>query len=243
MIVNIISFLFVITSCVTAGTIDYYPNVEVIEGGISGDAITTRYWDCCKPSCGWRGNLNDHTANPVTSCAADGVTVLDPEIMAACDPGKNGTSYMCNNQQNYAVNDTFAYGYVAASFTGGVDYSYCCACVLLSFKSGLEGKYMLAQITNAGSDLHANQFDIAIPGGGVGLHNGCDLQWHSGPDGWGDRVMGIDTREECDTLLPEPLRSGCYFRFDFMEGIPNPDVSFKQVKCPKELIANTGCNM
>ena len=27
---------------------------------------TTRFWDCCKPSCAWPGNVSDR--NPVKSC-------------------------------------------------------------------------------------------------------------------------------------------------------------------------------
>lgn len=35
------------------------------ENGQSG--VTTRYWDCCKPSCGWSGKAL--VTNPVDTCA------------------------------------------------------------------------------------------------------------------------------------------------------------------------------
>lgn len=54
---------------------------------------------------------------------------------------------------------------------------------------------MVVQVTNTGSDLSKNNFDIAIPGGGVGLFNGCSNQWNAPVDGWGDRYGGVHTIE------------------------------------------------
>lgn len=76
-----------------------------------------------------------------------------------------GSSYVCNNLQPWAVNDTFAYGYVAASFTGGVDNSKCGICLKLTFQNQLAGKTFVVQNVNTGGDLGSNQFDIQIPGG------------------------------------------------------------------------------
>lgn len=102
---------------------------------------------------------------------------------------------------------------------------------------------MLVQYVNTGSDLANNHFDIAIPGGGVGLFPlGCQRQWNASSHGWGDRYGGVHTKEECSEL-PRPLQGGCRFRFDFMEGVPNPNVTFYQVKCPPELVAITGCEL
>jgi hypothetical protein len=36
---------------------------------------------------------------------------------------------------------------------------------------------MIVQATNVGSDVGEGQFDLAIPGGGVGLFNACTAQW------------------------------------------------------------------
>lgn len=54
---------------------------------------------------------------------------------------------------------------------------------------------MIVQVTNTGSDLGKNHFDIAMPGGGVGLFNGCSAQWNASVDGWGDRYGGVHTIE------------------------------------------------
>lgn len=34
-----------------------------------------------------------------------------------------------------------------------------------------------------------NHFDIQIPGGGVGLYNGCQSQWGAPSDGWGCKYI------------------------------------------------------
>uniref|UniRef100_A0A6P7HAT3 cellulase n=1 Tax=Diabrotica virgifera virgifera TaxID=50390 RepID=A0A6P7HAT3_DIAVI len=92
-----------------------------------------------------------------------------------------------------------------------------------------------------GTDLASNHFDLQIPGGGVGIWNhGCDAQWGAGENGWGRRYDGVSSLEEC-CLLPEVLQPGCRFRFQFMEGVYRPNVTFQEVQCPAELIAVTAC--
>ncbi len=71
--------------------------------------MTTRYWDCCKASCGWPGKAL--VTNPVRTCAQDGVTPVDANTQSGCT---GGTAYMCNNQQPWNVSSTLAYGYAAA---------------------------------------------------------------------------------------------------------------------------------
>ncbi|XP_023029507.2 endoglucanase isoform X1 [Leptinotarsa decemlineata] len=239
---HVIVLALIIFGYVSTCTSEPSPEIIPIPGGKQGTGVTTRFWDCCKPSCSWRGNLRNTSATPVTSCGIDGDTAVDPDLMSACDLQNKGPAYMCTNQQPFVVNSTLAYGYVAASFTGSTDYQLCCGCVLLSFQGQLAGKHLLAQVTDAGSDLVVNQFDIAIPGGGVGIGNGCTEQWNAPPDGWGARYGGISTEEECDEL-PIQLQPGCHFRFQFMEGVPNPDVTFIQVECPRELVDTTGCEL
>ncbi|CAH1128436.1 unnamed protein product [Ceutorhynchus assimilis] len=157
------------------------------EAKVSGSGTTTRYWDCCKPSCSWKENVA--TSTPVNSCSKDGTTKVDPSVTSGCD--SDGTSYVCNNLQPWAVNDTLAYGYVAASFTGGVDNSKCCVCLKLTFTNALAGKTMIVQNVNTGGDLSSNHFDIQIPGGGVGIFTrGCSTQWNAPQSGWGQQYGG-----------------------------------------------------
>jgi hypothetical protein len=77
-------------------------------GGTPG--VTTRYWDCCKASCGWpyKASVN----NPVKTCAANGNDTVDPNTQSGCN---GGTAYMCNNQQPWNVSATLSYGYAAAA--------------------------------------------------------------------------------------------------------------------------------
>jgi hypothetical protein len=111
----------------------------------------------------------------------------------------------------------------------------------LTFKSGpVSGKKMVVQATNTGGDLGDNHFDLAIPGGGVGIFNGCTAQFGAPSSGWGQQYGGISSRSECDNF-PEKLKPGCEWRFDWFKNADNPEVSFKPVTCPKALTDKTGC--
>nr|ALE71518.1 cellulase [Psacothea hilaris] len=224
--------------CAFQGTLSKDYHAVPVKDGVSGSGITTHYWDCCKPSCAWAENLKDTSGTPVASCSADGSTKTSPSTKSSC---LGGGAYMCSNQQPTMVNSSFALGFVAASFSGGVDTNYCCACVKLSFQDALQGKQMIVQVTNTGGDLGSNQFDIAIPGGGVGIFTeGCSSQWGTPSNGWGDQYGGVGSESDC-AQLPDVLQPGCKFRFQFMEGVSNPGVTFEQVDCPSELSGITGC--
>lgn len=215
--------------------------VHKIPGGKSGDGTTTRYWDCCKPSCAWKENIKTPKMIPVASCGKDGATVVNASVRSGCLDNPAGHSYMCSNQQPWLINSTYAMGFAAVSFTGGADTKLCCACFELSFGGALQGKKMVLQNTNTGGDLGKNQFDIAIPGGGVGIFTlGCSSQWGTGPNGWGDQYGGVHSASEC-SKLPSALQSGCKFRFDFMSDVSNPPVHFEQVTCPTEIVGKTHC--
>lgn len=102
---------------------------------------------------------------------------------------------------------------------------------------------MIVQYTNTGGDLHQNQFDLALPGTGVGYNRlGCHTQWKCPLDGWGKRYGGVATKAEC-SQLPAVLQPGCRFRFEWMESVPVPTVNFVQVKCPAQIVAISGCDL
>ncbi|KAG5878795.1 hypothetical protein JTB14_026059 [Gonioctena quinquepunctata] len=215
--------------------------ITPVKGGLSGTGTTTRYWDCCKPSCAWVENIKTPSMTAVNTCSTDGNTVVNASVQSGCI---GGSSYMCSNQQPFVVNKTLAYGFAAASFTGGIDTNLCCGCFLLSFQGQLAGKQLLLQNTNTGGDLGANQFDIATPGGGVGIFTeGCSTQWNAPQSGWGDQYGGVSSAEQCKELLPEALQPGCLFRFEFMENVSNPPVTFEQVECPAEIVKITNCSL
>jgi len=136
------------------------------------------------------------------------------------------------------VSDTLSLGFAAAHIQHQGEWHTCCACYELTFQGSLWGKKLLVQVTNSGTDLLENQFDLQIPGGGVGIFNGCQAQWNTGVDGWGDRYGGCRWREECYNLPPQ-LQAGCFWRFDWLGD--NPLMTFKRYRCPAALTSKTGC--
>ncbi|CAF3042522.1 unnamed protein product, partial [Rotaria sp. Silwood2] len=179
----------------------------VVVGGPIGQAsgFTTRYWDCCKPSCAWPGKVSGSNTY-VKSCQKDGYTSWnDGNTLSGCD---GGNAFVCNNQIPWAINDQLAYGFAAATIPGLTEQQRCCACYKLDFTSGpVVGKSMIVQVVNSGSDVHPNQFDLQIPGGGVGIYNACSSQWNAPSDGWGQRLGGVSSRQDCYSL-PAAIRDG-----------------------------------
>jgi len=201
---------------------------------------TTRYWDCCKASCGWTKKITLASgSNPVASCDKSDNPLSNYDAKSGCDGG--GPAYMCSNQSPWAVSDTLAYGYAAATIAGGSESSWCCGCYELTFTSGpVSGKQMIVQVTNTGGDLGTNQFDLAIPGGGFGIFNGCTAEWGTPSTGWGQQYGGVSSRSACDAF-PAALKQGCYFRFDWFQGADNPSMTFQKVTCPAALTSKSGC--
>lgn len=79
---------------------------------------------------------------------------------------------------------------------GGSEYDNCCHCLLFNLQGALSGKSMIVQITNTGSDLGQNHFDVAMPGGGAGLYStGCTREWDAPVGGWGDPISGVSSLE------------------------------------------------
>ncbi|KFY73326.1 hypothetical protein V499_06576, partial [Pseudogymnoascus sp. VKM F-103] len=205
---------------------------------VSGTGVTTRYWDCCKPSCSWSGKASLKTG-PVQSCDKNDNVLANVDAKSACDNG--GPAFMCSNESPWAVSDSLAYGYAAVSIAGGTEASWCCACYELTFTSGpVSGKKMIVQATNTGGDLGQNHFDLGMPGGGFGIFNACTPQYGTPSTGWGAQYGGISSRSQCDAF-PAALKAGCYWRFDWFQNADNPSVSFKSVACPLAITNKSGC--
>ncbi|KAL8774128.1 MAG: hypothetical protein Q9209_001236 [Squamulea sp. 1 TL-2023] len=180
----------------------------------SGSGTTTRYWDCCKPSCAWS---QPGLTSTVKTCdindqpLANGVTA-----QSGCQEG--GTSFMCSDQSPWAISDNLAYGFAAVSASD----PKCCQCYRLTFTSEgpIKGKTMIVQATNTGHDVSGTQFDLAMPGGGFGYFDGCSREWNATSDVWGAQYGGSNTNQ-CHRY-PAPLQKGCSFRWDWMKGQSNP---------------------
>ncbi|CAE6409405.1 unnamed protein product [Rhizoctonia solani] len=168
----------------------------------SGTGATTRYWDCCKGSCGWSGKAS--VSAPIRSCDKSNNPLSDYNAQSGCG---GGPAYACSNNSPWAVNDSLAYGFAAVKLQGGTESSWCCQCYELTFTSG------------------PNHFDLMIPGGGVGIFGqGCATQYGAPSNGWGNQYGGVSSRSEC-SQLPSALQAGCYWRFDWFKGADNPSVN------------------
>ncbi|KJX97449.1 glycoside hydrolase family 45 protein [Zymoseptoria brevis] len=198
--------------------------------------VTTRYWDCCKPSCSWPNKAA--FSSPVKICGKDDGPLTDPNTVSGCD---GGPGFQCSNQRAVAKSASLAYGFAAVN--GGNEAGTCCACYKLTFTSeAARGQTLVVQVTNIGYDVGATQFDLALPGGGVGMFpQGCRNQYGV-QNGWGSNggYGGVSSEAECNTL-PAKLQDGCKFRFQWMKGSNNPSVNYERVACPADLVSKSGC--
>ncbi|CAD5232686.1 unnamed protein product [Bursaphelenchus xylophilus] len=200
--------------------------------------VTTRYWDCCKNSCSWPGKAS-LKEGPSKSCDVNNNPLNDGgNTQSGCN---GGSAYSCSTEQPWAVNDTLSYGFAAVNIAGESESDWCCACYELTFTStAVAGKKFIIQATNTGGDLGSNQFDLEIPGGGVGLYNGCTAQWGAPSSGWGSQYGGVSSASDC-SQLPSALQPGCEWRFGWFENADNPSVTFKRVTCPTAITDKSGC--
>ncbi|KAK6544007.1 hypothetical protein TWF694_000721 [Orbilia ellipsospora] len=206
---------------------------------LNGVGSTGLYWDCCKPSCSWsqKGPFSTH---PVQACNKDDSPLNDLTAGSAC--GQGGTSYVCNNQQPWAVNDTFSYGFVSAYIVGATEYDWCCSCYEISFlNGGIQGKRMIVQASNTGYDDPTRDiFGVGAPSA-PDYASACLNRYNGAGDGFlGENGTVLTTRDECNDL-PMPLQAGCFWRFDWFNDARKPNMTFARVKCPKVLTDITGC--
>lgn len=135
-----------------------------LQFNVSGEGVTARFWDCCKPSCAWEYKADVN--HPVEACAIDGTTRENMKAGTGCN---GGSAFQCTDQQPWAVNDTFSYGfsgaYLVEALRGSMlEDAWCCACYQLEFTSDpLLGKTMIVQASNTAYDIHdANWFPLAV---------------------------------------------------------------------------------
>jgi len=140
-------------------------------------AVTTRFWDCCKPSCSWDNKASFVKGQPALSCDINEQPLLDANQGTGCN---GGTAFACANTAPWAVNDTLSYGFAAAYLMGGQETTWCCGCYQLTFTSGtVKGKSMVVQATNTDYDsISSNTFAIAIPGGNTSYAGACAIQYN-----------------------------------------------------------------
>lgn len=220
-----------------------------VSGGQNGWA--SRYWDCCKPHCAWEENAAPAAA--MNMCSIGNQPLSDANAPSSCD---GGSAYTCFNLAPWAVSDTLAYGFAATPVSNS-----CGKCYQLDFtgegqhnpadpgSASLAGKSMIVQAVNIGYDVGNNQFDILIPGGGVGAFDGCSKQWGTGNLGetYGGFLAACKGSVSCltnkcnDIFSDKPdLLAGCLFHAEWMAGADNPKLRYAEVDCPPELEQTTG---
>jgi hypothetical protein len=224
-------------------------SVPLLTNGTQGR--TTRYWDCCKPSCGWAANAQaGGKSSPATSCGKDGSSTVAATTQSVCS---GGSAYQCNWGAPWQAGPNLSYGY--AAFNG----SNCGKCYQLDFTGSgdntgaqsLKGKTMIVQAVNIG-DIGANHFDLLIPGGGVGANNGC-----TGSNGqWGNVNGGAQSggflatcgnnmsciTDMCKTAFGSnsSLIAGCSSFVGWFAAANNPGVLYAEVPCPAEISNRSG---
>jgi hypothetical protein len=229
------------------GTVMHPP---MITNGTNG--LAARYWDCCKPSCGWTTNVS--VGNPMMSCDSnDNSLGSNYTAVSACTNPSAGTAYMCSSAVPWSLDDTLSYGYAAAGFG-------CGQCYQLQFTGtnamsgqntgtpALIGKTMIVQIINSGS-YPAGQFQLLIPGGGVGAFTACATQWNatdlgSQYGGWLTECSGSAScvMQKCQaTFSNKPdLMAGCNWFLGWFGASNDPDLVYQRIACPAGLTQASG---
>ena len=222
-------------------------------GGQQGFA--TRYWDCCMPHCAWP----EHGGKAKT-CDAKGRTPIGNNSGSICSGGQGTT---CISQTPIIVSEKLAYAFAA---TPGNDNT-CGKCFALTFTGqgkyetkanhqALKGKTLVVMASNIGYDVQGGQFDVMIPGGGVGAFNGCaNMGWGEQGAQYGGLLskcedeVGYDgdlltKRKQCLTekcnksfANDSEAKEGCLFLATWMEAAGNPLHTYKEVECPQALIS------
>jgi len=217
------------------------------------DGHATHYWDCCKPSCAWPDQ------GSARSCDGNNNPIGDPNTQSAC---AGGSAYQCWSMAPWSLSSTLAYGFAAHN-----DGS-CGTCYQLEFtgtsssgyddpgSASLVGKVMIVQTLNRGG-IGGGQFDLLIPGGGVGDFDACSSSW--GTSDLGERYGGFFlacrnqnngnleaakscARSKCEQVFAgkADLLDGCLFWVDWANMADNPNFRYGQVNCPSEISSASG---
>lgn len=214
--------------------------------GSQGTGWASRYWDCCKPSCSW--------TTAVPACGVDGMSRLSnaKNAKSGCEGGEAFECY--DFSPWYDASTNMSYGFVAHN---GVN---CGTCYMFQFtgeghddnNSGaqaIKGQQMIVQTINIGG-LGGDQFDLMIPGGGVGdFPSGCTTQW--GSAGATEKYGGMlsDCKGDCSCMRGKcssffggkpALKAGCDWFTNWYSCANNPKFQFKQVPCPTQITQKSG---
>lgn len=193
-------------------------------------------------------------------------------------------AFTCMDMAPIQVNDTLSYGFVASA--PGV--TACGQCFHLQFNGGvgekggifyhegdrvkethqaLKGKHMIVMSSNIGTDVEKGQFDMMVPGGGVGMFDALSTQvgvsmtqfvQYGGflstcqkelPTGFNSSLADLQhcVLKYCNQVFTghEDLLRGCTWYADWYMAADNPSYYWEEVECPQYLVDkyNTNYNL
>jgi hypothetical protein len=211
-------------------------SAEGLPNVTGGNGYATRYWDCCQTHCAQFDGRR---------CAEDG-TSSTGNTQSSCS---GGGAFACYDDAPKVVSECLSYGHIAKSnpncggcyriqFTGEGQYN-----VNDPGSKLIKGKQMIVKVSNTGGDVAGNQFDLMIPGGGVGQFNACSRQW--GTTDLGAQYGGFLTectgahsakkecvRQECMKIPAGRAREGCLWFVDWFQAADNPKFTSESTNCP-----------
>jgi hypothetical protein len=111
--------------------------------------------------------------------------------------------------------------------------------------AGLNGKTMIVQVINNGG-VAQDQFDLLIPGGGVGALNACSNQWGVSNSDLGAQYGGFlagcngntsCVQQKCQQIFGNKpdLLAGCNWFLGWYGAADNPNLIYKEIACPQML--------
>ena len=235
---------------------DKCPTIKTRSGGKTGSGWATRYWDCCKPHCSWPEHANGNFSKQCTNKGQNEST--DWGGGSVCSGGGLMT---CTSQIPFTIDGCSDMGFAFAAVPAS-DGGSCGKCYQLTFTGkgkystdanhrAIKDKKLIIMTTNIGGDVQQGQFDIMIPGGGVGMFNGCSsMGW--GPQGeqYGGLLSDCEKaknynasatlsclKSKCAEVFSSDAKAkqGCLFLAEFMHGAGNPMHDYVEVECPQVL--------
>jgi len=227
----------------------------------------SRYWDGCKPSCSWSDKPVTPQWGRVKNCNRNNeeIPLDDQNSRSSCD---GGTAYTCWDMVPFVdPNDpNRAYAFAATpshecgkcfeiTFNGGFQHG-----TAYATHKALQGKTLTVMGSNIGYDVQGGQFDVLIPGGGVGAFDSFSSQIGVNNSSLGQQYGGLLSdcetqlnwangtleqyqtclRNKCDDVFGNKpaqalLLEGCLFYADWFMAANNPTMTYREVTCPEIL--------
>jgi hypothetical protein len=115
---------------------------------------------------------------------------------------------------------------------------------------------MIVQAINTGS-INENQFDLLIPGGGVGEYDACSSQWGNSnlgeqyggfylecqkKNGYSHAPSRTCAAQKCQEVFASrpDLLASCNFFVNWFAAADNPNLVYKEVTCPSAITSASG---